>query len=56
MTEERELPRLMELTDGRVIIIGGGSELRSTASRTTEIFDPSKEPLKNPLESVQFLN
>jgi large repetitive protein len=38
LATERELPRLQRLSDGDVLIVGGGSELLSTASDTTEIF------------------
>lgn len=39
MAEARELPRLLRLDANRAIVIGGGSELRETATATTEIFN-----------------
>jgi hypothetical protein len=38
LSVERELPRLQKLENGDVLIVGGGSELLSTASDTTEVF------------------
>ena len=40
MKQERELPRLVTWKDGGILVIGGGSELKSTALKSTEIFDP----------------
>jgi N-acetylneuraminic acid mutarotase len=41
LKEARELPRLAVREPGVIILIGGGSELRATATKSTETFDPS---------------
>jgi N-acetylneuraminic acid mutarotase len=37
----REMPRLIELEQGKVLLIGGGSEPLSTATDTTDVFEES---------------
>ncbi|MGT2437998.1 Kelch repeat-containing protein [Bradyrhizobium betae] len=38
LKEARELPRLVHRNSSSAILIGGGSELRATATRSTEVF------------------